>query len=96
MVLYVDSVVVGRVPVTLISTARSSPRGRTVTAVTLRFVPASRQVWLRVCCPLPWSLSVGARQKLGTGPEEISRVPPALYDVIVPLALSTVTEKRPG
>lgn len=90
--MYVDAVVVGSVPATLISTARSR-RARTVTPVTVRSEPASRQVWLRVCCPLPRSLSVGARQKFGTGPEEISCAPPALYEVMAPVFLSTVTEK---
>jgi hypothetical protein len=52
VVVYVDSTVVGSVPLTLISTALSR-RARTRTSVTSRFAPASRQVWLRVCWPLP-------------------------------------------
>ncbi len=36
---------------------------------------------------------MGARQKFGTGPEVIRRVPAASYDVMVPVLLSNVTVK---
>ncbi len=68
VIVNVDVVLVGRVPLTVIRAARSDGRS-SVTRLTVRFAPALRHVPLRFGWPLPLSLSVGARQKFGTGPE---------------------------